>query len=386
MPWNLFEGRGHCNAGGLTPIGDALIRGLIRKKMILDVDHMSAKMLGHVLDIVEEEGYPVVSGHSEFLDISRGQRRAERVLTSDFADRIRNLGGMFAPILAQKTTDDTIAFGTTVANNCSGSSKSWAQAYLYTVDKMKGGSLPPAVAIGSDLNGGIESIGPRFGSDACDGEALEVAAQATRVNYPFVAHGRAASQTFSPLRTGNRTWDINTDGVANVGLLPDFIQDLKNVGLSDDDLAPLFRSAEHYVAMWERIGARGTAKPTMTLDKTSLRFGAVTTGAAFVSQTAPQIVRLTQTGTGTVTWTATPNQPWLQISPASGSGSATLSISVVLVGGLPAEGTIAGAIDLSFTGASNTSGQIGVSLNLLVNGSRRARSASWTPPWTTPRG
>ncbi len=92
VPTNVFEGRGHCNAGGLTPIGEALIRGLIRKKMILDVDHMSAKMLGHVLDIVEAERYPVVSGHSEFLDISVGQRRAERVLTSAFANRIRDLG------------------------------------------------------------------------------------------------------------------------------------------------------------------------------------------------------------------------------------------------------------------------------------------------------
>ena len=73
----------------------------------------------------------------------------------------------------------------------------------------------------------------------------------------------------------------------------------------------------------------------MALDKTSLRFGAVTTGAAFVSQTAAQVVRLTQSGAGTVTWTATPNQPWLQVSPASGSGSADLSISVVSVPGLP---------------------------------------------------
>ena len=38
--------------------------------------------------------------------------------------------------------------------------------------------------------------------------------------------------------------------------------------------------------------------PTMALDKTALRFGAVTSGAAFVSQTAPQIVRLTQSGAG----------------------------------------------------------------------------------------
>jgi hypothetical protein len=36
-------------------------------------------------------------------------------------------------------------------------------------------------------------------------------------------------------------------------LLPDFIEDLKRAGLGDRDLDPLFRSAEAYVAMWERI-------------------------------------------------------------------------------------------------------------------------------------
>ena len=108
--------------------------------------------------------------------------------------------------------------------------------------------------------------------------------------------------------------------------------------------------------------------PTMTLDKTTLRFGAVTTGAAFVSQTAAQIVRLIQIGVGTVTWTATSNQPWLQVSPASGTGSASLSISVLSVGGLPVGSSVTGAITLTLTGASNTAGPITVSLKLIANG------------------
>jgi uncharacterized delta-60 repeat protein len=107
---------------------------------------------------------------------------------------------------------------------------------------------------------------------------------------------------------------------------------------------------------------------TMALDKTALRFGAVTNGAAFVSQTAAQIVRLIQTGIGTVTWTATPNQLWLQVSPASGTGSANLSISVVSIAGLPVESAVTGAITLTFTGASNTAGPIAVTLNLIPNG------------------
>ena len=79
----------------------------------------------------------------------------------------------------------------------------------------------------------------------------------------------------------------------------------------------------------------GGGSPTVSLDKTSLRFGATTTGTAFAAWTGAQEVRLTQNGPGTLTWTATPTQPWIQVTPSSGSGSGTLSISVAAVGGLP---------------------------------------------------
>ena len=108
--------------------------------------------------------------------------------------------------------------------------------------------------------------------------------------------------------------------------------------------------------------------PMMSLDKTSIRFGAVTNGAAFLSQTAPQIVRLTRAGAGTVTWTATSSDPWLQVTPSSGSGPANLSLSVVSVGGLPAGGVMAGTITLTLVGASNSPGPINVTLSLFFNG------------------
>ena len=49
-----------------------------------------------------------------------------------------------------------------------------------------------------------------------------------------------------------RDFDINLDGMAHYGLLPDLLQDLRNVGLAAADLAPLFRSANDYVEMWEK--------------------------------------------------------------------------------------------------------------------------------------
>jgi hypothetical protein len=38
--------------------------------------------------------------------------------------------------------------------------------------------------------------------------------------------------------------------VAHYGLLCDFVADLRNVGLTEADLAPLFRSAEDFARMW----------------------------------------------------------------------------------------------------------------------------------------
>lgn len=52
-----------------------------------------------------------------------------------------------------------------------------------------------------------------------------------------------------------RDWDINLDGMAHYGLLPDLLQDLRQVGLSREDLAPLFRSAEDYIEMWAKATA-----------------------------------------------------------------------------------------------------------------------------------
>ncbi len=48
-----------------------------------------------------------------------------------------------------------------------------------------------------------------------------------------------------------RDFDINIDGLAHYGMLPDFLQDIRNCGLTAEDLAPLFRSAYDYVQVWE---------------------------------------------------------------------------------------------------------------------------------------
>jgi hypothetical protein len=73
---------------------------------------------------------------------------------------------------------------------------------------------------------------------------------------------------------GRRDFDLNVDGVAHYGMLPDFLQDLRNLGLTEDDLAPLFRSAEDYIELWERCLSRPApgdgALPFVKVDATDL--------------------------------------------------------------------------------------------------------------------
>jgi microsomal dipeptidase-like Zn-dependent dipeptidase len=53
-----------------------------------------------------------------------------------------------------------------------------------------------------------------------------------------------------------RDFDINLDGMAHYGMLPDLLQDIRNSGLTAEDLAPLFRSANDYLQMWDTCEQR----------------------------------------------------------------------------------------------------------------------------------
>jgi hypothetical protein len=120
------------------------------------------------------------------------------------------------------------------------------------------------------------------------------------------------------------------------------------------------------------------AGPTVALDRTALQFAAASSGVAFTSQTSSQVVRLTQTGAGSVTWTATPSAPWLVVSPTSGSGSATLTVSTQFVSGLSSSQT--GNVNLAFSGAGNTAGPIAVTLTVSPTGTTSPPTGAFDTP------
>ena len=81
------------------------------------------------------------------------------------------------------------------------------------------------------------------------------AAVANPVTYPFKGIEGA---TIRRQTAGARTWDINTDGVAQYGLYPDWIEDVSKVAGATsaadgrDVLEDISRGPEAYLQMWER--------------------------------------------------------------------------------------------------------------------------------------
>jgi microsomal dipeptidase-like Zn-dependent dipeptidase len=267
-----------CNDRSLTPLGGSLVRGLMRRKMIVDMDHMSALTASAVLGIAEQEHYPLVGGHTGILAATLGDRRHEGLKTDSQLERVRNLGGMVGVALHEGTNDEVEYGPAAFFNNCSNSSRTFAQAYMAAVDAM-GGPGTAMVALGSDFNGLAGTLGPRFGADECTGNANGVTVpQDPKLAYPFpieppagVTPGGAGFMSRMPLanhlyRDENGSnfpgYDFNYDGLAHAGLLPDFVADLRSV-LPTGYLAPLFRSAEGYLQVWEAIDRAEVFRPAI---------------------------------------------------------------------------------------------------------------------------
>ncbi len=231
-----------CNALGLSETGTALINAMMDDGFIIDVDHMSRLMLDEALMIAQSRHYPMVSGHS---NLRGGQGGSEFSLTDGQMAILKQVGGMVTAISPKGTC---------------GTSADFAYHYLHAVQGMEASPGDPyaAVAFSTDMNGFAGATGPRFGNPDCPGKA------GTELQYPFQG---IMGGTFNKQVTGGRTFDFNYDGMAQYGLIADFFADLKNTGLTDDQLQPLLNSAESYIRLWERVNPNAselTVEPVLS--------------------------------------------------------------------------------------------------------------------------
>lgn len=174
----------HCNTRGLTSLGEHMVQGVMRRGMLIEIDHMSVKAAGRALDLLEAAAYPgVVSSHS-WTD----QR---------YLDRIWALGGM----VTQYGHDA----GEFVAE--------WRRsAPIRQAHQVAG------YGYGLDANGMGRLPGPRSGS---------------AVTYPFTTF---EGVTLDRQRTGDRVWDVNVGNRSGPGGDP--VGDAERVLLVQDPRLP----------------------------------------------------------------------------------------------------------------------------------------------------
>lgn len=206
-----------CNRRGLSDLGDFLIEELVRRKMMIETDHISRKAAARILEITRPLDYPVINSHGSW-----GGTEALR-------DRIASQGGI------------TASFG--------GTREDWVRKLTRDGnrprhDDLKVGPFGGA-GFASDVNG-IAQLAANPGT-AEDEASL----------YPFTSiDGRVR---FDVQRTGDREFSLyDGRGVAHYGLYPDQIEDMiRNSDADpeqiDDAVNQLFTSAEAYLRMWERI-------------------------------------------------------------------------------------------------------------------------------------
>jgi hypothetical protein len=198
-----------CNTRGLTTLGAHLVRRMMAKGMLIEMDHMSEQAREDVLKLAERAKYPVISGHSD----------TGGTWTTKELRRLTAVGG----IASQRLAPPAELAKAIVAR------KRYASKKHYF-----------GVGLGTDT-GGFSTL-PAAPADAATDP----------LGYPF----RLGGVTFSRERTGERTFDYNTDGVAHYGLLPDLLADMQRKPEGRKAMGLLFRSAEAYLRMWERAERR----------------------------------------------------------------------------------------------------------------------------------
>lgn len=253
------------NGLGLTKEGEELIDALVARSMPIDLAHGSQRCRKAVLERVPDS-YGLYDSHTKFkrlLEPAPGGRdfgtcvldREQEflIMESLLPDYVKHkvLVG-----LRTSSVDVYDAPGSQVANDCPGSAKSFAQLVQYAHDS----GLD--FAYGTDFNTGVAQLGPRFGPGRCWASLVH---DEKKCGTP-----RPAGREEPLPARASRVEEIDgtnyyTDGLATYGWLPELTRDL--IDLGTPGARKLTRSAEAYLAMWERAYGEQPDSPPQELDQ-----------------------------------------------------------------------------------------------------------------------
>jgi BACON domain-containing protein len=118
-------------------------------------------------------------------------------------------------------------------------------------------------------------------------------------------------------------------------------------------------------------GGNGGA-PVLSLSQTNLSF---TGSLGIANDPAPQMVNVTNTGSGTLNFAASSDSPWLTVAPGAGSSPRTVTLTALL--GTLTAGTYTGHVMVSATGAQGSPATITVTFMVNPAPSNAAFWAQW---------
>lgn len=251
---------GHVNARGLSSGGQDFLLRMMRKGMLLDVDHMSQHAVDAAITLGETHGYPLVCSHTRLRALAV-PRPADKDWVRGVADegmrtdaqlaRLGRLGSLFG-IITHLGPVRGIGTRTSVRTRSYDTSESFALAWMHAVGDLGLSN----VAIGTDFNGFYGQPGPRFsrGNQNAAPEPMTDEPRPVRYGQDLVPRmQRAIDRSL----VGRRSYDLNVDGLAHYGMLPDFLVDVATQVGGWPALAPFFRSAQAVFDTWARCIERG---------------------------------------------------------------------------------------------------------------------------------
>jgi hypothetical protein len=287
---------------GLRDFGKRYIQAMMDRGLILDTAHMSDKSVedtfaeigarlkrlrpecqqfGLWTDVpasCDEDAYPTMISHAHFRKQALMQDTAvKEYLPWEYDISERNLkmlarvGGVVGPFVTEPRIDKEGPHAE-LPIECGNSSVNFAHSYHYAANTVNADADRAAwasrVGVATDMTF-IPMASPRFGPNACDGWTAyrngtkerqlnperHSNTNPCRVRYrggAAVSCGQTQPEdALEPYRMDRRVFDFNTDGLASYALVPDLLQDLKNLGAKD--LGAFFQSAEGFLRMWEKV-------------------------------------------------------------------------------------------------------------------------------------
>ncbi len=223
------------NALGLTSLGRELVKEMIKRHMIIDVDHISWEGVDDVARITKKRDYyPLMAGHTRVNGLLTEEHKEiipELNAPPRIFEYVRESGGVMGIRTGPERVRQYDNSG--VTENCGGSVRSFIQHYRFIAD----GGVTAAFA--SDFNAPtIQTLGPRFGDDAC----------------PDAAPGQGANERNAQVEPSSNgappSWNrYLTRGMSDVATEPALIFDMQKLGA---DTTNIERGTQEFINMWIR--------------------------------------------------------------------------------------------------------------------------------------